>query len=125
MFTHAPCLNYLCAKIRHTPEKMNRYTKPTLQKLEQVFKELDYLVRYEKGHFNSGYCIVENTKVVVINKFFETDARVSVLLEILDKVMAGDEILTDKSKSFLRNLLRSKDQQQEEPHESESKASQD
>jgi len=104
---------------------MNRYTKPTLQKLEQVFKELDYLVRYEKGHFNSGYCIVENTKVVVINKFFETDARVSVLLEILDKVMAGDEILTDKSKSFLRNLLRSKDQQQEEPHESESKASQD
>lgn len=102
---------------------MNRYTKPTLQKLEQVFKELDYLVRYEKGHFNSGYCIVENTKVVVINKFFETDARVSVLLEILDKVMSGDEMLTDKSKSFLKNVVKSKDQQQEDSHETAGAAS--
>ena len=44
---------------------MNKHTKPTLQKIEQIFKELDYLVRYEKGTFNSGYCIVENTKIVI------------------------------------------------------------
>lgn len=66
---------------------MNKHTKPTLQKIEQIFKELDYLVRYEKGTFNSGYCIVENTKIVVVNKFFDTEGRVNVLIEILSGVL--------------------------------------
>ncbi len=85
---------------------MNKHTKPTLQKIEQIFKELDYLVRYEKGTFNSGYCIVENTKIVVVNKFFDTEGRVNVLIEILSVVLEDDNILTDKSKLFYRQLLK-------------------
>lgn len=101
---------YICtAKITNTTNSMNRYTKPTLQKLEQVFKELDYNVRYEKGTFNSGYCIVENAKVVVVNKFFDTDARVAVLLDILQNVMPDDQILAEKSKGFVRQLLKSRE----------------
>lgn len=85
---------------------MNKFTKPTLQKLEQVFSELDYTVRYEKGTFNSGYCLVENKKVAVVNKFFETDGRVIVLLEILDRILDDDSVLTEKSRQFYRNLLK-------------------
>ena len=85
---------------------MNKHTKPTLQKIEQIFKELDYLVRYEKGTFNSGYCIVENTKIVVVNKFFDTEGRVNVLIEILSGVLEDDSVLTDKSKQFYRQLLK-------------------
>ncbi|MBK7807201.1 MAG: hypothetical protein KA270_09800 [Saprospiraceae bacterium] len=85
---------------------MNKHTKPTLQKIEQIFKELDYLVRYEKGTFNSGYCIVENTKIVVVNKFFDTEGRVNVLIEILSGVLEDDNVLTDKSKQFYRQLLK-------------------
>lgn len=85
---------------------MNKYTKPTLQKLEQIFKELNYLVRYEKGNFNSGYCIVENSKVVVVNKFFDTEGRVNVLMDILSVVMEDDHLLIDKSRQFYRQLLK-------------------
>jgi len=85
---------------------MNKHTKPTLQKIEQIFKELDYLIRYEKGTFNSGYCIVENTKIVVVNKFFDTEGRVNVLIEILSGVLDDDNVLTDKSKQFYRQLMK-------------------
>ena len=85
---------------------MNKFTKPTLQKLEQIFHELEYSVRYEKGTFNSGYCLVENKKVVVVNKFFETDGRAIVLPEILDRILDDDSLLTEKSRVFYRNLLK-------------------
>lgn len=85
---------------------MNKYSKPTLQKLENILHELEYSVRYEKGTFNSGYCLVENKKVVVINRFYETDGRVMVLLEILDKILDDDSLLAEKSRTFYRNLLK-------------------
>lgn len=85
---------------------MHKYTKPTLQKIEQIFKELDYTVRYEKGTFNSGYCIVENNKVVVINRFFDTDGRVAILLDILDIIITDEVVLSDKSGQFYKNLLK-------------------
>lgn len=62
------------------------YTKHTLQKIEDLIEELGYKVRYEKGSFQSGYCLVENTKIVVINKFFETESRINTLIDIIDKI---------------------------------------
>ncbi|MCZ2100823.1 MAG: hypothetical protein LC107_04710 [Chitinophagales bacterium] len=85
---------------------MHKYTKPTLLKLEQLFKELNYVVRYEKGNFNSSYCIVQNNNVVVVNKFFDTDGRVGILLDILEVILEDDSILSDKSKQFYKNLLK-------------------
>ena len=85
---------------------MNKYTKPTLQKLENVFKTLDYVLRYEKGNFNSGYCVVESSKVVVVNKFFDTDGRVSVLLDILAVLEIDETGMDDKMKSFYKSIMR-------------------
>ena len=45
---------------------MFKYTKTTLQKIENIFGELDYKVRYERGSFNSGYCLVENKNIEYI-----------------------------------------------------------
>ena len=88
---------------------MNKHTKPTLHKIEAIFKELDYKLRYEKGSFNSGYCIVENSKVVVVNKFFDTDGRVNVLLEILMDIVDDHSKISEKSKVFFKTMLKSKD----------------
>ena len=88
---------------------MNKYTRPTLQKLETLFKELEYTVRYEKGTFNSGYCIVDQSKIVIVNKFYDTDGRVGVLLEILNQIMESDSILSDKSRIFLKQLYKNHD----------------
>lgn len=80
---------------------MIRYTKHSLKKLETLFKELDYTVRYERGNFQSGYCIVENRRIAIINKFYDAEARINCLLEILSTVdMENYPNLTEASAKF-------------------------
>ena len=84
---------------------MSKYTKGTLQKLEQIFEHLEYKVRYEKGNFKSGYCIVEDRKIAVINRFFDTEARVRTLLEILVHLNIDIATLEQSSSAFINRLL--------------------
>ncbi|HRI62163.1 MAG TPA: hypothetical protein PK228_20625 [Saprospiraceae bacterium] len=79
-----------------------RYTQTTLKKLEDIFSELDYAVRYEKGNFQSGYCLVENRRIAVVNKFFDTEARINCLLEILSNVEFDPETLSETAREFIQ-----------------------
>jgi len=83
---------------------MINLTKHSLQKLEVLFQELGYVIRYEKGSFNSGYCIVENRNIVIINKFYDTEARINVLLDILQTIEFDPAILGEKSAKFHERL---------------------
>jgi hypothetical protein len=65
---------------------MLKPTESTLKKLEDLFKHLSYKVRYEKGQFQSGYCLVKSQKILVVNKFYTTEARINCLVEILQEV---------------------------------------
>lgn len=80
-----------------------RYTKTTLQKFETLLEELGYTIRYEKGNFQSGYCIVENRKIAVLNKFFDTEARVNTLLEILNHIEVDTALLSEASRKLYHN----------------------
>lgn len=81
---------------------MFKYTRHTLEKIEELFEELDYKVRYEKGNFQSGYCLVENQKIVVISKFFETEGRTNTLIEILNNIEVEEGRLSEKSARLLK-----------------------
>lgn len=72
---------------------MLKATKGNLQKLEQLFTEQGYTVRYEKGNFSAGKAMVMNNNVVVVNKFFETEGRINALLEIFSSIEALDAAL--------------------------------
>jgi len=87
---------------------MFKYTTNTLNKLEEVFKEAGYSVRYEKGSFNAGYCIVENKKVVVINKYYTLEARIGCLLDILARIEIPLENLTPASRAVLEKMPQQK-----------------
>jgi hypothetical protein len=83
--------------------------KPTpanLHKLEEVFKALSYTVRYEKGNFQSGYCLVEDRKVVVVNKFFDVQGRFMTLMDILANLDFDPNSLPEKSRQFCDQLYR-------------------
>ena len=54
-----------------------------LQKLVDELKEYEYTVRFEKGNFKTGYCILEDRKVIVVNKFHDINARIDNLRTIL------------------------------------------
>lgn len=86
---------------------MFKYTKTTLQKIETIFEELDYKVRYEKGSFKSGYCLVENRNIAVVNRFFDTEGRINVLLEILSTFDDIDEtVFTEKTLDFYKKIMK-------------------
>ena len=63
-----------------------KYTTNFLQKVESIFKSNEYVIRYEKGHFNSGYCILNDKKVIVVNKFFNVEAKINCLIDILQEI---------------------------------------
>jgi hypothetical protein len=73
--------------------------------LESLFQTLGYKIRYEKGSFQSGYCIVEDSKVVVVNRFFDTRARMDTLIEILAAVKADTAPLNQTEQSFYNELM--------------------
>jgi len=83
---------------------MIKFTKHNLKKIEELFGELDYTIRYERGNFNAGYCIVENQRVAVINKYYDTEGRINCLLDILSNVEADSSLLSEKNAKFYRQL---------------------
>lgn len=85
---------------------MIKYTKTTLQKIIQILADQEYVVRFEKGHFRSGYALVHERKVAVVNKFFDTESRINALLEILDQIEINEALLDQKSKTFFRSLIK-------------------
>jgi hypothetical protein len=65
---------------------MIKYTPNYLQKLEDLLKENDYVIRNEKGNFKSGYCILQDKRVIVVNKFSTIESRINTLLQILKEL---------------------------------------
>lgn len=85
------------------------YTKHQLQKIEDLLIEVGYQVRYEKGSFQSGYCLVEDRKIAVVNKFFETEGRINTLLDIVDKIEVPTEGVSEKSLKLLKEIHKAKE----------------
>ncbi|MBL7691355.1 MAG: hypothetical protein JNM41_07165 [Flavipsychrobacter sp.] len=81
-----------------------KYTPNTLKKLEELFEEARYIIRYEKGNFNSGYCILEERRVVVINKFFNVEGRINALVEILQTITVKEEELSTEMLKWYKQL---------------------
>lgn len=81
-----------------------KYTQGTLKKLEELFEEARYVIRFEKGHFNSGYCILEAKRVVVINKFFNIEGRINAMLEILQEITINEEDLSGEMQRWYKQL---------------------
>lgn len=84
-----------------------RYTQATLKKIEALFDELDYVVRYEKGSFQSGYCVVESRRVAVVSRFFDTEARINCLLDILSNLQSESAALSENSRALLEKWKKS------------------
>jgi len=84
---------------------MFKYNAVLLKKIEDLFKEGGYTVRYEKGNFQNGYCVLEKRKVVVINKFHEPEAKINSMMEILMTVESLElENLSSESLELFRKI---------------------
>jgi hypothetical protein len=64
------------------------------------------VIRYERGNFQSGYCILEEKKVLVLNKFLPLEGRINTLIDILPQITLDPESMAPESRKVLENLLK-------------------
>lgn len=82
-----------------------KYTQTTLDKLEAIPEQSGYVLRYERGTFQSGYCILEARKVVVLNKFLQIEGRINTLLDLIPQLEINTDVLTEEAKKLYLNIL--------------------
>lgn len=81
-----------------------KYTRHFLGRLEDIFTESDYMLRYEKGNFKSGFCVIKDARVVIVNKYFPLEGKINCLYDILRNVAIDDSRLSEKNRLLLQDI---------------------
>lgn len=84
-----------------------KFNQATLDKIERIAEENGYVIRYERGTFQSGYCILQAKKVIVLNKFFQTEGRINTLIDLLPQLNINFDLLTRESQKMYDELMAS------------------
>lgn len=82
-----------------------KYTQTSLDKLEAIVEEAGYILRYERGTFQSGYCVLEEKKVVVLNKFLQTEGRINTVIDLIPQLEINTELLSEESKKIYKEVI--------------------
>lgn len=93
---------------------MIKFNQGTLDKLEAIPEQSGYILRYERGTFQSGYCILETKKVVVLNKFLQLEGRINTLVELIPQLEINTEQLEDTLKKLYDEVMSNVPQNEEE-----------
>lgn len=83
-------------------------TQYNLDKIEELFSQLGYRVRYEKGNFKTGACVIQNSKVIVVNKFSNLEIKINSLILILKEFEVNQDTLEEKYWLFYLTLVKPK-----------------
>lgn len=84
---------------------MIKYTTPFLTKLEDMIAESNFVLRYEKGQFKSGYCVLRDQNIIIINKFYSVEGKINALLDILRNVELDTTRFSEKNKNLYDELV--------------------
>jgi len=79
-------------------------TPHTLEKLEMLLKTAGYKVRYEKGNFKTGACLLQNSKVIVVNKFSNVESRILSITELVRELDFDLNLLDNKQLALVQQL---------------------
>ena len=82
-----------------------KYTQHNLDKIEKIIEDSGYVIRYERGTFQSGYCILQEKKVVVLNKFFQTEGRINTLIDLMPQLNINFDALTHESQKMYDEVM--------------------
>ena len=83
-------------------------TNHTLEKLEMLLKTTGYRVRYEKGNFKTGACVLQNSKTVVVNKFSGLESKILAISELARDLEMDYNLLDEKQLAFIQQLKQTK-----------------
>ena len=66
--------------------------------------ETDYILRYEKGNFKSGYCLLQDTQVAIVNKYYSLEGKINCLIDIIKSIDVDITHLTEKNQKIFTEL---------------------
>ena len=81
-----------------------RMTPSTQEKLQAVLKAQDYLIRYERGNFKGGYCIVQDQRVILVNKFYPLESKINTLVDIIREIEIDEAGLSSDLKHLVHQI---------------------
>ena len=82
-----------------------KFTQNTLDKVEKIIEDCGYIIRYERGTFQSGYCILQEKRVVVLNKFLQTEGRINTLIDLMPQLDIHFDSLTLESQKMYDEVM--------------------
>jgi hypothetical protein len=85
-------------------EWMLTITNHTLEKLEMLLKTAGYRVRYEKGNFKTGACLLLNSRIIVVNKFANLESKIAAIADLARTLEIDSHLLDEKQAAFLHQL---------------------
>lgn len=83
-----------------------KFTPSNLEKLESILKESDFTIRYERGTFQSGWCLLEQRRIVVLNKFLDVEGRINTLLDLIPQIDITFDKLTFESQKLYEEVMK-------------------
>ena len=83
-------------------------TNHTLEKLELLLKTAGYKLRYERGNFKTGACLLQNNRMIVVNKFSNLESRIQAIAELARELDIDQTLLDDRQSAFLHQLKQTK-----------------
>ncbi len=74
-----------------------------IHELHQVAEQLGVTVRYEKGDFEGGYCILRDQKMLLVNKRLMPGRKASILAVALQEVGMDTVYLKPVLRAFVED----------------------
>ncbi len=81
-----------------TPEEL-------LDELEIVAQDLGVSLRYEKGDFDGGYCILRDQKIVVVNKKLSDNRKAGVIAQAFGELGIENIYIKPAVRLFIEDEL--------------------
>jgi hypothetical protein len=76
-----------------------------LRELEELARKSNIGIRYEKGDFEGGYCVLKTERMIVINRRLTVARRASVLARGLAEVGVDSVYLRPAIREFIEDEL--------------------
>ncbi|CUS77624.1 hypothetical protein JGI7_00530 [Candidatus Kryptonium thompsonii] len=82
-----------------------RKPETILKELEEFVKGLGITLRYERGDFEGGYCVLKEQKMIVINKLANTQKRISLLSQSIVEMGIDENLMDENIKNIVEEEL--------------------
>jgi hypothetical protein len=81
-----------------TPEEL-------LAELEDTARDLNAKIRYEKGDFDGGYCVLREQRIIVINRKLSVNKKVSVISLALGELGIENVFIKPAVRMFIEDEI--------------------